>query len=134
MENTIQIGLRAEARETVTKALTAKVMGSGGLDVYATPAMIALIEKASLSAVAPCLEEGCSTVGTDLSVKHKASSPVGASIRAEAVLTQIDKRRLVFDVRAYDDLELIGEGTHERFIINNEKFMAKTEAKRASAK
>jgi predicted thioesterase len=125
----IKPGLKAELTETVSKKNTASAYGSGGLDIFATPAMIALMEKASLSAVAPLLAEGCSTVGTEVNIKHLASSPISAVIRAEGVLRAVDGRRLCFDVRAWNGDELIGEGTHERFIIDNKKFMEKTEAK-----
>ena len=93
--------------------------------------MIALMEKAAFTSVASALDEGCGTVGTLMNVKHLAASPVGAHIRAEAELTQVDGRRLVFHVAAYDDAGLIGEGEHERFIIQNEKFLAKANAKLA---
>ncbi|MDR2803022.1 MAG: thioesterase family protein [Treponema sp.] len=122
-------GIKAEARELVSKTNTASIWGSGGLDVYATPAMIALMEKASVLAAAPFLPDGYSTVGTNLNVKHIASSPIGAKIRAEAVLTAVDNRKLLYEVRAWDDKDLIGEGSHERFIIDNKKFMEKTNAK-----
>jgi predicted thioesterase len=123
-------GLRIELRETVTVKNVASIWGSGALDVYSTPAMIALMEKTSVLAAAPFLPEGCSTVGTAIDVKHIASSPLGANIRAEAVLTGVEGRKLSYEVRAWDDKELIGEGLHERFIIDNKKFMEKTEAKR----
>lgn len=126
----LEPGLRTEIEEAVSGQNVASIWGSGALDVYSTPAMIALMEKASVLAAAPFLPEGCSTVGTALDVKHIASSPIGARIRAEAVLTGVDGRKLSYQVRAWDDRELIGEGRHERFIIDNKKFMEKTEAKR----
>jgi predicted thioesterase len=122
-------GIRAKVSEAVSSDNTASVWGSGALDVYSTPAMIALMEKASVLAAFPFLPDGCSTVGTNLNVKHIASSPIGANIWAEAVLSAVDGRKLSFEVRAWDDKELIGEGLHERFIIDNKKFMEKTEAK-----
>ncbi|MDR1257315.1 MAG: thioesterase family protein [Spirochaetaceae bacterium] len=125
----LKAGLRGEARVVVDKQNTASIWGSGALDVFSTPAMIALMEKASVLAAAPFLPEGCSTVGTSLNVRHTAASPVGANIRAEGVLTGVDGRRLSFEVRAWDDNELIGEGSHERFVIDNKKFMEKTEGK-----
>ena len=123
-------GLRMELRDVVTAQNVASIWGSGALDVYSTPAMIALMEKTSVLAAAPFLPEGCSTVGISINVKHLASSPIGANIRTEAVLTGVDGRKLSYEVRAWDDRELIGEGSHQRFIIDNEKFMKKTEAKR----
>jgi predicted thioesterase len=125
----LKAGLRGEARVTVDKKNTASIWGSGALDVFSTPAMVALMEKASVLAAAPFLPEGCSTVGTSLNVRHLAASPVGAVIRAESVLTGVDGRKLFFETRAWDDNELIGEGLHERFVIDNKKFMEKTEGK-----
>ena len=126
----LNVGIKGQAECLVTEKNTAATMGSGALQVYATPAMIALVEKAAWESVQPYLEEGCGTVGTLMNVKHLAASPVGAHIRAEAELTQVDGRRLVFHVAAYDDAGLIGEGEHERFIVANEKFFAKAQAKK----
>jgi predicted thioesterase len=127
----LQQGLRAEVEELVTEERTARALGSGDLPVYSTPSMIALMEKASLSAVAEYLPAENSTVGTALNVKHNAASPLGALIKATGILKEIDGRRLVFEVRAWDKDGIIGEGIHERFIINNEKFMIKTTEKLA---
>ena len=127
----LKAGIKGEAAVAVTESNTAASMGSGLMAVFATPSMIALMEQAAFTSVAPALEEGCGTVGTLMNVKHLAASPVGAHIRAEAQLTQVDGRRLVFHVAAYDDAGLIGEGEHERFIIQNEKFLAKANAKLA---
>ena len=127
----LEAGIRGEAATVVDNSNTAATMKSGELQVFATPCMIALMEQAACTCVAPALEEGCGTVGTLMNVKHLAASPVGAHIRAEAELTQVDGRRLVFHVAAYDDAGLIGEGEHERFIIQNEKFLAKANAKLA---
>lgn len=127
----LEIGLKGEATEFVTEKNTAVTMKSGELAVYATPAMIALMEQAAYQSVAPELEEGQGTVGISMSVKHLASTPVGMQITAKCELTEIDRRRLVFSVEAYDETGKIGEGTHERFIIKNEEFQAKTDAKRS---
>jgi len=125
-------GLKAEKTETVTDGNTASALGSGGLAVYGTPAMIALMEKSALSAVDPLLPEGWSTVGTELNVKHISATPRGMKIRARAELLSIDGRALSFLVEAFDEAGKIGEGAHKRFIIDNEKFMAKTEGKKPS--
>ncbi|MDR2658565.1 MAG: thioesterase family protein [Spirochaetaceae bacterium] len=125
----LKAGLKAETSETVNEKNTARFLGSGGLDVYATPAMIALMEKACARSVAPFLPAGASTVGTYLDVKHIAASPLGAKIKAEGTLSGIDGRKLFFTVRAWDDAGMIGEGSHERFIIDDKKFMKKTEEK-----
>ena len=122
-------GIKACKEIIVTKELCADAWGSGGLQVYATPAMIALMENTAWASVEPCMEEGRSTVGTKLDVSHLSASPVGARITCESELVEVDGRRLVFKVSASDDAGLIGEGMHKRFIINVDKFMARTEAK-----
>jgi predicted thioesterase len=127
----LKAGLRTELAEIVDRRNVASVWGSGALDVYSTPAMVALMEKAAVLVAAPFLPEGCSTVGTSVAVKHLASSPIGVKIRAEAVLTGVDGRKLSYEVRAWDERELIGEGLHERFIIDNKKFIEKTDTKRS---
>ena len=104
-------------------------LGSGSLAVFATPAMIALMEKTARLSVAPFLEDGQSTVGTLVNVKHLSASPVGMKITCRTELKEIDRRRLVFHVECSDEAGIIGEGEHERFIIDEAKFMAKTEAK-----
>ena len=125
----LQTGIKNKSEVIVTEDITAAAAGSGGLPVYATPAMIVLMEQTAWASVEPCMEEGKSTVGTHLDVAHLSASPVGAHITCESELVEIDGRRLVFKVTASDDAGLIGEGTHERFIINKDKFMARTEAK-----
>ena len=122
-------GIKGKQELVVTKENTAKAMGSGTLEVFATPAMIALMEKTAYESVAPELEEGSGTVGTALNVKHVAASPVGRKITCESELVKVDGRALTFSVKAYDEKGLIGEGEHERFIIYNEKFQAKADAK-----
>ena len=122
-------GIKGKQELVVTKENTAKAMGSGTLEVFATPAMIALMEKTAYESVAPELEEGSGTVGTALKVKHVAASPVGMKITCESELVKVHGRALTFSVNAYDEKGLIGEGEHERFIIYNEKFQAKADAK-----
>ena len=125
----LKTGIKNRTETIVTEELCADAWGSGGLKVYATPAMIALMETTAWASVEPCMEEGRSTVGTKLDVSHVSASPVGARITCESELVETDGRRLVFRVSASDDAGLIGEGLHERFIINTEKFMARTAAK-----
>ena len=127
----LEKGIKGSSSCTVTLNDTAKALGSGGLDVLSTPKLIALMENAALVSVRPYLEEGMDTVGTKLDVAHVAATPVGMTVRAEAELIEIDRRRLVFSVKAWDEVELVGEGTHERFIVDMEKFTAKCEAKKA---
>lgn len=124
-ENVIEKGLSAQSTVAVGAANTAETMGSGDLPVFATPAMVALMENAAMRAVAPHLEPHQTTVGSEIDVTHIKPSPLGAAITATAVLTGVDGRRLTFNVGARDDGGMIGEGTHVRFIVDREKFMAK---------
>ena len=125
----LETGIKGSSSCTVTLNDTAKALGSGGLDVLSTPKLIALMENAALLSVRPYLDEGMDTVGTQLNVKHLAATPVGMTVTAEAELIEIDRRRLVFSVKARDEVELVGEGTHERFIVDMEKFTSKCNAK-----
>lgn len=121
----IEIGLSYVAGTVVSAENTAGTMGSGDMDVFATPAMVALMEQAAMTAVGSELEEGQSTVGTKINVSHVKASPVGAKIEAEALLKEVDGRRLVFFVKASDEHGVIGEGVHERFVVDTERFLAK---------
>ena len=125
----LKVGLSRTKELMVTEQMTAQAMASGTLPVYATPCMVALMEDTAKDIVAPYLEDGQSTVGTALNIKHVSATPVGVTVRCEATLTEIDRKRLVFEVKAYDTAGVIGEGTHERFIIDCDKFMTKTNAK-----
>lgn len=113
----------------VVESNTAMAVGSGLLPVYSTPSMIALLEMAACNAISDQLEEGSTSVGTLLNIKHLAATPIGMNVTATATLTEVDGRRLVFDIKVHDEVSLIGEGTHERFIVFSEKFLAKTNAK-----
>ena len=125
----LEIGITGRHEEVVTLELTAARVGSGLVEVYATPMMIALMEKTCADAVEPYLAEGESTVGTLVNVTHSAATPVGMKVMCECELVEVDRRRLVFRVAASDERGPIGEGTHERFIINREKFQAKVNMK-----
>lgn len=125
----LQTGITGEARCLVTAETTAAKLGSGELEVFATPAMIALIEKAAWQSVAPHLEEGCGTVGTALRVRHLSATPVGMEVTAKTELCQIDGRRLVFKVEVRDAKGVVGDGEHERFIVKNESFLRKAKGK-----
>jgi len=131
-EEILKPGLEATKTETVTEKNVASIVGSGGLDVYATPAMIALMEISAFSAVAPYLPPPWSTVGTELNVKHLSATPKGMTVSARAELLGIEGRALSFKVEAFDEKGKIGEGLHQRFIVDMEKFMVKTEGKRSS--
>ena len=123
-------GIKGKIELTVTTDKCAGAIGSGELDVFATPAMIALIEETCWKSVAPYLEPGEGTVGTALDVRHVAATPVGLKVTCETELTLIDRRRLVFDVKVFDPFGLVGEGTHERFVIRYDTFMKKVDEKR----
>ena len=122
-------GVRGTREVLVSDENTAKALGSGGLTVYATPAMIAQMEFCAAESVRPFLPEGSSTVGTRIDIKHLSATPVGMVVRCETELIEIDRRRLVFSCRAYDDAGLVGEGTQERFIVDNAKSMEKVSQK-----
>ncbi len=123
LTDNIITGLIGTAQTEVSDKNTAIAYGSGGISVFATPAMIGLMEKAALSSVDPMLPEGYTTVGIKVDVEHMAATPVGGYVRAQSRLLEIDGRRLVFDVQAHDDKRLVGRGTHERFIVQADKFL-----------
>lgn len=127
----MDIGIKGKISISVTDENTAAALGSGTLRVFSTPAMIALMEKTAWESVSPYLSEGESTVGISLDVKHLAATPVGDTVTCESELIEIDRRRLVFSLKVTDSVDVIGEGRHERFIVLNEKFMAKAESKLA---
>ena len=126
----LEPGIKNIIELTVTRDKCAGALGSGDLDVFATPAMIALMEETAWKSLVPYLEPGESTVGTALEVRHLSATPVGLKVRCETELTEVDRRRLVFTVKAFDECGPIGEGRHERFIIDTAKFQAKIDAKK----
>lgn len=121
----LKTGIKGLQTVAVTEENSAKTVGSGTLDVFATPAMTALMEKTAWTSVAPYLEEGQGTVGIKLEITHDAPTPLGMTVTCESKLIEIDGRRLIFEVTASDGTEVIGKGRHERFIINEEKFLKK---------
>lgn len=125
----LEIGMTLTKEFTVTSEATALALGSGDLDVYATPSMISLMELTARCAVGDALDEGMTTVGTLVNISHVAATPVGMTVTCTATLTEIDGRRLVFNVEANDEKGLIGKGSHERFIVDAQKFQSKTDAK-----
>lgn len=125
----ISPGITNRLTQTVTDQMTADRVGSGLAKVFATPMMIALMEKTCADSVAPLLPEGQSTVGTHINVSHCSATPVGLDVWCDSELIEVDRRRLLFTVKAYDPCGLIGEGQHERFIVDNAKFQANTENK-----
>ncbi|MEL1135817.1 thioesterase family protein [Desulfitobacterium sp. THU1] len=125
----LTLGAKGRAEKLVDQTNTAKTMGSGSLDVFATPALVAMMEEAAVNALT--LEDGQSSVGVALDIKHTAATPLDMKVWAVAELIEIDRRRLVFKLEAFDEKELIGTGVHERFLIDAEKFMSKALLKRS---
>lgn len=125
----LKTGIKGTCELMVDESVSAKTIGSGTLDVLATPMMVALMEKTAWTSVQDYLEEGSGTVGSKLEVTHDAPTPLGMKVRCESELMEVDGRRLVFRVEAFDDAGWIGGGTHERFIIYNEKFQGKANRK-----
>lgn len=121
----LETGLTYTSRLTVGNENTAIALGSGDMPVLATPAMMALMENAAMLAVAPALEEGDTTVGGHIESSHLRPTPVGAEVSATATLEKVEGRKLYFKIIAHQGDKIIGEGTHLRFIVNREKFLAK---------
>ena len=126
----IHLGLASEATVIVDQRLLATTVGSGGMAVYATPALVALMETAAVDALAPVLPEGQSSVGIGLDIKHLAATPPGHQVRARAEVSAVDGQKVTFQVQAWDERELIGAGTHTRFVIDVERFMQRVDSKR----
>lgn len=121
----MEIGITYTSTTVVDNSNTAAALGSGDMDVFATPAMVALMENAAMNAVAPYLEQGQTTVGTQITTSHIKASALGATISATATLTAVDGRSLTFTIVASEGDKTIGEGTHTRFIVDRERFLAK---------
>ena len=119
----LELGMTGEATTTVVHENTAAAVGAGGVEVFGTPMMIALMENAAWRAVVASLDEGDVTVGSLVNVQHLGATPLGQRVRATAELIEIDGRRLVFQVEAYDEQKKIGQGKHERFVVNLERFL-----------
>ena len=126
----LSVGIKGNLERTVTEDLTAEALGSGLLPVFATPAAVALAEETAWKSVAGELEEGQGTVGTLMELAHIAATPLGMKVRCETELVEVDRRKLVFTVKIYDEKEKVADGCHERFIIDNAKFLSKAEGKR----
>ncbi|OPZ88711.1 MAG: Fluoroacetyl-CoA thioesterase [Firmicutes bacterium ADurb.Bin419] len=128
----LKVGLTSSIETEVLDKYSAEEMGSGDIDVYATPAMISLMERAALSSVSLYLPKGYTTVGTAINIKHTAATPVGMKVRAVAELVAVEGRKLKFKVEAFDSLEKIGEGEHERYIVESARFRDKIYGKQNS--
>lgn len=121
----ITTGIKGHLEQVVTPEMSAARVGSGLVDVFATPMMVALMERTCNDSVVPHLDEGQGTVGTLVNITHTAATPVGMRVWCDTELVEVDRRRLVFRVKAFDECGEIGEGTHERFIIDSARFEAK---------
>ncbi len=121
----LKAGLSAQSEVIVNSENTALKLGSGDLEVFATPAMIALMENAAMKAVAEALPAGSTTVGTEMNASHIKASAMGSKIVATAVVTAVEGRKITLNVGARDADGLIGEGVHTRFVVDREKFMSK---------
>ena len=122
----ITVGLKGTVSTVVEREDTAHEVGSGSLLVYATPCMVALMEGAACEAIADCLPDTKTSVGTELNIKHLSATPVGLEVRAEAEVTAVDGNSITFQVTAYDEAGKIGEGTHKRVIVSTQRFLDKT--------
>lgn len=125
----INIGASGKAELKTDDSVLAVNVGSGSLEVFATPMMVMLMEKAACNCIAGYLENSETTVGTELCVKHTSATPSGMKVYAEAVVSSVNGRELTFNVNAYDESGPIGSGTHKRFIVYSEKFMTKALSK-----
>jgi fluoroacetyl-CoA thioesterase len=127
--NELAPGLSAELNHTVADADTASKWGSGLVPVFSTPALVGLMESAAVAALAGHLPAGQTTVGARIDVHHLAATPVGMQVRARAELTAVEGRKLVFKIQAWDDVELIGEAAHERYVVDEARFLSRIQAK-----
>ena len=127
--NELALGLSAELEHTVTDADTASKWGSGLVPVFSTPALVGLMESAAVAALEGRLSPGQTTVGGHIDVHHLAATPVGMQVRARAELAGVEGRKLFFKIQAWDENELIGEATHERFVVDEKRFLERVQAK-----
>lgn len=126
----ITVGLKGERAFVVEEKHTAYHLGSGGVHVFSTPSMVSLMEGAAVNAIDPLLPEGQMSVGIEISAKHLAATPIGKRVRAEAEVVSVDKRRVMFTIKAWDEHELIGEATHTRFIIDLDRYTQRLDEKK----
>ena len=125
----ITVGLKGKVQTDVTREDTALEVGSGSLLVYATPCMVALMEGAACEAIAQCMPEEKTSVGTELNISHLSATPVGMEVWAEAEVTAVEGKIITFSITAYDEAGKIGEGTHKRCIVNSQKFLDRAYSK-----
>ncbi len=125
----LQVGIKGHKEQIVAPEMSAARVGSGLVDVFATPMLVALVEQTCYESVLPWLDDGQGTVGTLVNVSHTSATPIGMRVWCDSELVEIDRRRLVFNVRACDEAGPIGEGIHERFVIDTARFMEKLKGK-----
>lgn len=125
----VKSGIRGEASTVVDDSQTAAAIGSGAVASFSTPSMVALMESAAINAITPYLDEGESSVGSEIAVRHLAATPLGFRVRVEAEVTAVDGKRISFALSAFDNQEKIGEGTHERYVIDMARFMERVRRK-----
>ncbi len=128
----LTVGLTGTASLVVVPEHTAAALGSGNVPVFSTPRLVALMEQAAVNAVRDCLAPGATSVGTKIDIVHLAATPVGGTVRAEARLVAVNGRDLTFEVSARDDREKIGEGTHHRAIVDEQRFLERVGRKRGA--
>ena len=126
----MELGIKSEIEFLVTERISAKTLGSGDVDVLATPAIAVFFEKAAKECVRGWLEDGETTVGTNININHISPTPIGMKVRCIATLIDQDRRNLKFKVEAYDEISLIATGEHSRFIVNVDKFLEKANTKK----
>ncbi len=127
--NKLTPGLISEVETIVTEMDTAEHLGSGLVPVFGTPALVGLMENAAVHALEGHLLSGQTSVGGRIDVRHLAATPVGMRVRARAELVEVEGRRLAFRIEAWDEVEQIGQATHERFVVDVERFVKKARAK-----
>ena len=131
MADDLQAGMTFEKTMVVTEALSAKHLAGEGVAVFSTPELVRFVEICALEGVRPFLKNGQETVGTRVDIRHLAATPVGMRVSAQCTLVEVDRRRLAFTFEVSDELDKIGEGTHERFIIDREKQQQRLQEKLA---
>ena len=130
----IETGIKGHREQIVTPEMSAARVGSGLVDVFATPMLVALVEQTCYESVLPQLDEGQGTVGTLVNISHTSATPIGCRVWCDSELVEVDRRRLVFRVKAFDEAGPIGEGSHERFVVDTQRFMSKLQSKSADSK
>jgi len=125
MDILIQVGTKGEQNVVVSEENTAKKYGSGLVDVFATPAMIALMEMTAMKSIADFIPEPMTTVGTEVNVKHFHATPIGKRLRCESIVKEVTGRKIVFEVSVWDEDLIVGHGLHTRYVVDTIKFMSK---------